>query len=248
MCKLDRQQLIYLLLAAHQMTFFNSTVPPLRRKQKNLDFQDLQGLWRIHLQIGNTTLYSTFYTRIDQACIFWGLISAAIFFTAHFFPLSWNIQAALWSALTLIGTAVMVVWTRFWVKVERVSWVLYCWVILMLVGLVLTDLGIFLGWGNVLMRLCPLWLGLSAFGYFLTGLGVRSRAILLAGIVHLLCIFLLPYFCGWEFLIAGSVMVISLLILAEFQWDMRSPISYDALTLEQKQFNQQQHQLRRMIV
>lgn len=88
MCKLDRQQLIYLLLTAHQMTFFNSTVPPLRRKQKNLDFQDLQGLWRIHLQIGNTTLYSTFYTRIDQACIFWGLISAAIFFTAHFFPLS----------------------------------------------------------------------------------------------------------------------------------------------------------------
>ena len=29
------------------MTFFNYSVPPLRRKQLNLDIQDLEGLWQV---------------------------------------------------------------------------------------------------------------------------------------------------------------------------------------------------------
>lgn len=44
----------------------------------------------------------------------------------------------------------------------------------MLVGTLLTDLGIFLNWGFVLLNLCPIWLGLSALGYLGTGWGSRN--------------------------------------------------------------------------
>ncbi|HEY9893183.1 MAG TPA: hypothetical protein V6D37_15520 [Candidatus Sericytochromatia bacterium] len=226
------------------MTFFNPAEPIIRSKQESLDFQDRQGLIHFHLRIRNKTLFSMFYTRIDQVFLLWGLISAAIFISAQFIHLSWVIQAGYWSALTLIGTVGMVALTHFWVKVERLQWVLYCWVILMLGGVVLTDLSIFLGWGEVLMRLCPLWLGLIAFGYFCTGVGMRSRAFITASLVHLLGIATLHYVGGWQFLATGIVMAVSLLIFAGVQWDMRPPIEYNLLTLEQKQFNEKQYQLR----
>lgn len=228
------------------MTFFNPTEPILRNKQESLDYQDRQGLLRIHLRIGNKTLISGFYTRIDQVFILWGLISGVIFITAQFLPISWVIQAVIWTVLTLIGTSVMVFLTHFWVKVERLQWVLYCWVSLMLGGVVLTDLSIFLGWGEVLMRLCPLWLGLSAVGYFCTGVGMRSRAFILAGLVHVFGIAALPYTGSLQFLFTGIMMAVSLLMFAEVQWDMRPPIQYNLLTLEQKQFNQKQYQLRQL--
>jgi hypothetical protein len=164
------------------MSFFNPSEPIIRSKQEALDFQDRQGLLRIQLSLGERTLISAFYTRIDQVFILWGLISTAIFVSAQFVPISWVIQAGLWSALTLMGTVGMVMLTHFWVKVERLSWVLYFWVSLMLLGVILTDLSIFLSWGTVLMHLCPMWMGLSAVGYFCTGWGMRSRAFLLAGI------------------------------------------------------------------
>lgn len=228
------------------MTFFNPTEPILRNKQESLDYQDRQGLLRIHLRIGDKTLISGFYTRIDQVFILWGLISGFIFSTAQFLPISWVIQAVVWTALTVIGTSVMVFLTHFWVKVERLQWVLYCWVSLMLGGVVLTDLSIFLGWGEVLMRLCPLWLGLSAVGYFCTGMGMRSRAFILAGLVHVFGIAALPYTGSLQFLSTGIIMAVSLLMFAEVQWDMRPPIEYNLLTLEQKQFNQKQYQLRQL--
>lgn len=228
------------------MTFFNPTEPILRNKQESLDYQDRQGLLRIHIGIGEKTLISAFYTRIDQVFILWGLISGVIFITAQFLPISWVIQAVIWTVLTLIGTSVMVFLTHFWVKVERLQWVLYCWVSLMLVGLVVTDLSIFLGWGEVLMRLCPLWLGLSAVGYFCTGVGMRSRAFILAGLAHLCGIAVLPYTGSLQFLSTGIMMAVSLLMFAEVQWDMRPPIEYNLLTLEQKQFNQKQYQLRQL--
>ncbi|MBE9125319.1 MULTISPECIES: hypothetical protein [unclassified Coleofasciculus] len=229
------------------MTFFNPTEPIIRTKHEALDFQDRQGLLHLHWKMGQKTLISNFYTRIDQVFILWGLICAAIFITAQFLPISWTIQAGLWSALTLIGTLGMVGLTNFWVKIERLRWVLYGWVILMVAGLVLTDLSIFLGWGQILIRLCPMWLGLSALGYLCTGVGMRSRAFILACITHLLGIALLQYVGGWQFLTTGIVMVVSLLLFAEVQWDMRSPIDYDLLSLEQRQFNQEQHQLRQVL-
>jgi hypothetical protein len=228
------------------MTFFNPSEPIIRSKQEALDFQDRQGLLSLDIKLGDKTLISVFYTRIDQVFILWGLISAAIFITAQFAPISWVIQAGLWSALTLIGTMGMVVLTHFWVKVERLRWVLYFWVILMLTGVVLTDLSIFLSWGPILMRLCPMWMGLSALGYFGTGVGMRSRAFTLASIVHLLGIAVLPYLGGWQFLSTGIVMAASLLMFAGVQWDMRPPIEYNLLTREQKQFNEKQYQLRQV--
>jgi hypothetical protein len=89
----------------------------------------------------------------------------------------------------------------------------------MVLGLVITDLSIFLGWGDVLMYLCPLWLGLVAIGYFCTGVGMRSRTLMLLGLVHLLSIWILPYVGSWQFLTTGIIMGGSVLLLAEFQWD-----------------------------
>jgi len=228
------------------MTFFNTVEPIIRRKQEALDFQDRQGLLSLELKIGHKTVISMFYTRIDQVFVLWGLICAAIFVTAQFAPISWVIQAGLWSALTLLGTVGMVVLTHFWVKVERLRWVLCCWVALMISGVALTDLSIFLSWGQILMHLCPMWLGLSAIGYICTGIGMRSRAFTLASLVHLLGIAVLPYLGSWQFLSTGIVIAASLLVFAGVQWDMRPPIQYEFLTPEQKRFNEQQYRLRQV--
>jgi hypothetical protein len=156
--------LIIFIFSNAAMTFFNPNAPLLCKKQNVLELPDMPGLWRCHWQVGNLTIFSTFYTRLDQACILWGVISILIFVTAQFFPISWMTQAVWWSLLSLVGTLGMVVLTPSWLRVEGLGWVLYSWVILMLLGLVVTDLGIFLGWGEVLNNLCPLWLGLIALG------------------------------------------------------------------------------------
>jgi hypothetical protein len=204
----------------NKINFFNNSVPPLRRKQVPLDLHNLEeGLWLVNWQIGKIKLYSNFYTRIDQAFIIWGLLLIPMFATAQFLPIGWDLQAALWSILSFIGTAAMVYWSTYWVKRRQVIWILYCWVLLMLLGVVLTDLGIFLGWGEILLNLCPLWLGLCAFGYLCTGLAVRSRTLIFTGVVHVLGIFILPYSGSWQFLTTGGLMVVCLLLLAEFEWD-----------------------------
>ncbi|MEG4071616.1 hypothetical protein QUA30_02880 [Microcoleus sp. Pol14C2] len=207
------------------MTFFNYSVPPLRPKQLNIEVQDLEGLWQVQFPLGKDRFYSQFYTCLDRTCLLWSLLLIPIFGTAQFFSVSWMLQAGLWSALSLVGTAAMVSMTYSWVKIERLAWVLYGWVILMLLGLLLTDLAIFLRWGKVLANLCPLWLGMSGIGYLGTGFAVRSRAILAASLFHLLGILILPYTGGWSFLFTGTVMVFSLLVLAELQWDMGQPIN-----------------------
>jgi hypothetical protein len=159
------------------MTFFNYSVPLLRRKQLNMDVQELGGLWQVQFPLGKDRFYSKFYTCLERACLLWSLLLIPMFGTAQFFPVSWMLQAGLWSVFSLVGTAAMVSMTYSWVKIERLTWVLYGWVILMLLGLLLTDLGIFLGWEKVLANLCPLWLGMSSLGYLGTGFAVRSRAL-----------------------------------------------------------------------
>ena len=227
------------------MVLFNSAEPIIRRKQHALDFQDRQGLLQLKLQISNKTLYNNIYTRIDQVFVVWGIITAVIFFTAQFAPIDWITQATFWSALTGIGTVGMTALTYFWVKVERLQWILYAWIVLMLGGVIVTDLGILLGWGQVLMHLCDIWLGASALGYFCTGLGLRSRAFVLAGLLHILGIFILPFCIGWQFLATGLIITANLLMFAETQWDMRLPIeNYSILTEEQKEFNRQQYLIR----
>ncbi len=223
---------------------FNLSVPLLSLKQKELDVQDLCGLLRIHWRIRQRTLLCNIYTRIDQVFILWGLITAAIFVTAQFCPISWQFQAIFWSILTLIGTVGMVYLTNFWVKVEQLRWVAYLWTGLMLLGLGITNWGIFWSVPLVLINLCPLWLGLSALGYIIMGLGMSSRTFIFIGILHLLGIMLLPYFMGWQFLMTGLIMASCLLILAELQWDMRPPIQSNFLSVEEQNFNRRQHQLR----
>ncbi|HEY9750532.1 MAG TPA: hypothetical protein V6C63_17755, partial [Allocoleopsis sp.] len=92
------------LVGQINFNFFNFDIPLLRLKESAFAIEDLPGLWRIHWQVGEQTIVSTFYTRIDQACILWGVISIAIFVTAHFLPISWSLQAIFWSVLTVVGT------------------------------------------------------------------------------------------------------------------------------------------------
>ena len=228
------------------MVLFNSAEPIIRRKQHALDFQDRQGLLQLKLEISNKTLFNNIYTRIDQVFVVWGLITAVIFLTAQFAAINWINQAMFWSVLTGIGTVGMIILTHFWVKVERLCWVLYSWIGLMLGGVILTDLAILQGWGIVLMYLCQIWLVLSAIGYFCTAWGLRSRAFIIAGIFHLAGIALLPFCIGWQFLATGLIMTANLFMFAETQWDMRLPIdNYDVLTAEQKEFNRQQYSIRK---
>lgn len=227
------------------MNFFDHHQPIFRCKQEALDIQDRQGLLELKFSLKNKTLFSATYTRIDQVFGGWGIISAIIFITAQFNPISWTIQAYIWSILTIVGTTAMFRMTYFWVKVERLRWVLYTWSFLMLGGVVLTDLSIFLGWGQILIYLCHLWLGLSATGYLATGLGLRSRALITSATIHVLGLFALPYFMGWQFLLTGLIMTANLLVFAEIQWDMRPPLEdYALLTEEQKKFNREQYKLR----
>ncbi len=120
----------------------------------------------------------------------------------------------------------------------------YAWGLLAISGVVITDLAIFQGLPLILINLCPLWLGLSAVGYILTGIGLRSRALLLCGLAHAGAIFLLPYFMAWQFIFTGLVMKACLILLAELQWELRPPIDSAWLSPEQKEFNRRQQQLR----
>jgi hypothetical protein len=226
------------------MTAFSTAQPILRRKQHALDLQDLEGILHIHIQIKDLKLFSSFYTRIDQVFILWGSITAIIFLTAQFLTLSWANQAIIWSVLTLIGAWGTCALTWYWVTVERLRWVVYAWVGLTLGGLLLTDWGIFGGGWVVLPHLCLLWLVVSALGYALTAWGLQSRAFLMSSLLHLSAITLLAHIPTWQFLWTGIVTAGNLFLLAQTQWDMRSNNDVKLLSAQQKQFNQQQQQLR----
>jgi hypothetical protein len=229
------------------MIAIDSPKPMIRVKQTALDVQDLEGLLRVHWKIKNLTLHSSFYTRIDQVFLLWGLIAAIIFFTAQFAPINWGTQTLVGSVLTLIGTLGTVRLAWYWVSVEQLRWVVYCWVALMLGGLVLTNV-VILGtvWPFLLMYLCPLWLGLSGVGYLCTAWGLRSRTFLLGGALHLLAIALLAYLPQVQYLIAGIITSGVLFLLAELQWDMQSTSNYERLAVAERQFNQQQRQSRQL--
>jgi hypothetical protein len=227
------------------MTFFNLSEPLLRRKQSALDVQDLCGLLKINLKIGKNQVFSALYTRIDQVLLLWSAIALLIFACGQFLPLSWIIQAYFSSVLTLAATGTMILLTHFWTRVEQLSWVMYLWSGLMLLSLTLTNLGIFEGWGLILVNLCPLWLGSCSLGYLVTGLGLRSRLFIVTGLLHLLGIAVLPLITGWEFLFTGFLIAGSLALLSGVQWDMREPINSPILSEVEQEFNRKQRELRR---
>jgi hypothetical protein len=226
------------------MTLLKSVQPIIRRKQHALDVQDQEGLLKVQWKIKDWTLFSRFYTRIDQVFLLWSGITGVIFLTGQFSGLSWMSQAVLWTILTLIGAFGTVSLAWYWVTVERLRWVIFAWVGLMLAGVGLTDWGIFGDGGELLPYLSVLWLGLSAFGYLTTAWGMKSRAFMINGLLHLGAIALLPYIDTWQFLLTGIVTAGSLLLLAEVQWDMKSTTYCLRLTEAQKLINQLQRQLR----
>ena len=229
------------------MSFFNPDEPVLKPKQGNLDIQDLEGLIRFRWHIKDWTLLSWLYTRIDQVFLLWGWITAVFFIVPQFFPtISWSHHALAASGVTSLGIVLMVKLTWFWGRVESLCWVIYIWATLMLVGMVLTDYGIWGGVGAILLNLCPIWLGLSGLGYLITGIGLRSRTFVITAVVHGAAITTLPLVAKWQFLTTGVVMASCLFILAEVQWDMRPPRLSPLLAPEQQQFNQEQHQKRRL--
>ena len=74
---------------------------------------------------------------------------------------------------------------------------------------------------------------------------MRSRTFLVTALVHLLGIFILPYVAQWQFLTTGLVIGLSVLILAEFQWDTATSCTgkpannSTVLNREQPDFNTQ---------
>jgi hypothetical protein len=232
------------LLPAELMLPLTSSQPILRRKQHALDVQDLKGLLRISWKLPLLSSLSGFYSRIDQVFLLWGAIALVIFATAQFLPLDWGLQAVLWSGLTLVGSVATVHLAWCWVTVEQLRWVIYWWVALMIVGVAITNLGILGGQWSLLPHLCPLWLSVCGLGYLGTGWGLRSRAFLLCGFIHLAGIPLIVGTLQWQYLVTGLVTALPLFLLAEVQWDMHSASSYQALTEEQQRFNLQQRLLR----
>ncbi|ASC70056.1 hypothetical protein XM38_009860 [Halomicronema hongdechloris C2206] len=227
--------------------FFGSDTPILQTKQAHLDVQDLCGLLRVRWGVGQRTLLSWMYTRIDQVFLVWGWMAGIIFLTPYCFPgLSWSQQAIAWSSLTVVGTGLMAGLAWYWVRVERLRWVVYCWAALMMLGIGLTDYGIFASVPVILMNLCQLWLGLSGAGYVVTGIGMRSRSFLLVAGLHLLALPLLHWWPAEQFLITGIVIAGSLFGLAELQWDMRPPQDSDWLSERELAFNQAQQRQRRL--
>jgi len=228
------------------MTFFNSQEPLLRRKQTDLDIQDLEGLISWQWKLNGVPIVSWLYTRIDQVFLLWGWIVGLIFLTPQVFPtFAWTHQAFLGSVLSVVGMVGMAAFAWYWVTVERLSWLIYLWGLVVLVGLAVTNYGIFGGVGVILMNLCPLWLGLCSVGYGLMGIGLRSRTFLLASSLHLAAIGGLQWVPTHQFLATAIVMAGTLFVLAEVQWDMRPPIAAPALSPEEIAFNRQQQSLRK---
>lgn len=201
------------------MNFFNPDIPVISKKKSALEILPAPGVLRVHWQIGKFILHSSFYTKHDQACLLWSVLSGSIFVIAQFLPVSWITQAIFASAVTLMGIAGMVYLTWYLTAERRLAIVLFAWAGLMLVGAIVTDLSIFLSWLPVLTNICAFWLSLSAIGYVITAIGMRSRAFFLAASLHLMAIVILPYVAPWQPLITGIVIGCSVYMIAELQWD-----------------------------
>jgi hypothetical protein len=223
------------------MTFFNPSEPMFCPKQHQLDVQDRRGLWNLRLHLGICRL-EMMYTRVDQVFLLWGAICAVIFATAQIAPFDWLVQAGVWSALTLAGATLTCALAWYWCRVERLLWLIWYWLGLLVIGLVLTAAAILVPLPELLLNLSPLWLFVCALGYLGTGVGLRSRAMLLAAGVHLVAIVPigasdLPYL--WT----GLVVAGTLFGFAGTQWDMRLPIHY-RLSEAELEFNARQHRQR----
>ncbi|MEM9266006.1 MAG: hypothetical protein AAGA46_10830 [Cyanobacteria bacterium P01_F01_bin.13] len=187
-------------------------------KQNLVDPVDLHGVIKIQFGQQDDPLISTYLTRLDQALITWGVMTAIIFLTAQFYLLDWYTQAIIWSVLSCLAIVIAGKLTWFWVTTRNQRWILYAWSILVLIGLGFTDYGIFVGSGMILRHLCVLWLGISALGYVITGIGIRAPALVFMGGVHVCTMPFLALLSVPQFLLTGIIMSVSLFFLAAFHW------------------------------
>ncbi len=162
-----------------------------------------------------------YYTRLDQALLLWAIAVAVIFFTAQFHAFDWHHQARVWSGLSLSVLVFSSVCAWSWAVAKNARWVIFLWAGITLVGLGLTDYGIYRSVIPILLNLCPLWLGLCAVGYGVTAVGMESRALLGIVVLHGVALGLLRLWPAWPFLITGGVISGCLLLLAQFEWDHR---------------------------
>ena len=164
---------------------------------------------------------SRFYTRIDQALLVWGITVATIFVSAHFLYLDWQLQAILWSVLSCcaIGMTYRLTWSPQ--EYHHLRWVMQLWAILMVVGVSLSNYGVFGGQGWILGHMCDMWLGLCSIGYLICAIGMRSRPLAIVGGIHSLTILFISLFPQWMFIATGLVMSWSLFLLAELWWEHR---------------------------
>jgi hypothetical protein len=211
------------------MAFFNTDVPILTRKPSVLETPASPGNWRVQWQLRNYLLWSSCYTRHDQACLCWGFITASIFSIAQFLPINWTTQALIASSLTGLSSFGMAWLTWRYTHVDQLAWILYTWLLLMLIGSALTNLSLWYSWSHILILLCPLWLAICGIGYLITALGMRSRLILLCSAIHFLTIFLLPFVGIWQILLTGIVISASVTALSELQWDSNGVCNYQTL-------------------
>ncbi len=195
--------------------------PIFRFKQPLPNPEELPGILRLRYVTGGQVWLNTYYTRLDQALVIWGGVTAVIFLTAQFSHLSWTVQALVWSILTLSAIPITSWLTWHWARLKQLRWVVILWALLILGGNCLTDYGVFLARGGILSHLCPGWLGLCVLGYWSTSIGMRSRALTLIGLVHLCAIPLLRLIPEEQFFLTGTVMAGSLWVLAAWQWDHR---------------------------
>lgn len=211
------------------MAFFNSSLPLVCRKPPVDAATISPTVWSVRFSLRDAVVWSSFYTRHDQACLIWGVLTAGIFAIAQFLPLSWTTLALMASILTGLGSIGMTWLVWRYTHVDQLAWILYTWLTLMLLGTAVTDLSVWHGWGTILCNLCPMWLALCGIGYFITGVGMRSRLILLCSAIHFLSIEFLHLLPAYQLLLTGIVISSSVFLLAEFQWDSNGVCNYQIL-------------------
>ena len=163
----------------------------------------------------------TYFTRLDQALMLWGGVTAIIFGTVQLSRLTWFTQAAIASILTLGATLATVGLAWGWATVKQARWVIGVWAVLMVGAIALNDYGVFTGNGLILRHLCCGWLGLCGVGYWVTAMGMRSRALAGVGLVHWVAIPVIGAMPSWQFSLTGSTLTLSLWLLGTLQWDHR---------------------------
>jgi hypothetical protein len=197
---------------------FDRSRPPFRLKSDNLPRDEQEGV--LFLRSPSSTRHSRlYYSRLDQALLLWAIAIAIIFFTAQFHAFDWHHQARAWSAVSLAALVLSSLRAWPWAVALQRRWLLVWWGGIMLLGLGLTDYGIYHSVIPILLNLCPLWLGLSALGYGVTALAMGSQALLGITAVHGLAIGLLHLWPAGLFCITGLTMAGSLILLAQLEWD-----------------------------